>query len=85
MHGDAFLAPFEIDAVVLGPIAEKPLPIALDGAKFFRVQMVEVIGQKLKLGEKLELHVFGQGGHLSRADFIEDDLEHEGFGVKERG
>jgi hypothetical protein len=78
VHGNAFLAPVEVDAVVLCPIAEQPLPIALQDAKFLLVQLVEVFRQELEFGQQVELEVLGQRGHFGGADFIEDDLEHSG-------
>ena len=57
---------------------EETFPIALHRAKFFHVELVEILRQKLEFRQEIELHFLGQGSHLGGADLIENDLKHGG-------
>src|SRR5213080_1059279 len=76
MDLDTFVSLREIDPVIFRAIAIQFFSLTLDDAEPFRVELIQILGQYLKLGQQLELQFLWQRRDLSCAQFVEDDLEH---------
>src|SRR4029077_3004792 len=76
MNLDSFLCLGEVNPVIFGAIAIQLFSSTLDHTEMFGVQTIEVLRQNLKLLEQIELHFLRQRRHLSRAQLVENDLEH---------
>ena len=68
--------PFKIDPVILGPVAMKISAVSCNPAKSIVVDLPEILRQKVKLGQQVELQVFRQHRHFCRADLIKNYLKH---------
>jgi hypothetical protein len=66
----------KVNPVIPATETVKGASIPLDFAEIFSIKGVQVFGEHLKLREKIELEVLGQGTHFGGADGVEDDLEH---------
>src|SRR6476620_1460516 len=58
MHFDAFLGLGEVNTVILRAIAIQLFPLALDHAKAPGIELIQIFGQNLKLGQQLKLQPF---------------------------
>src|SRR5205809_1122994 len=67
----------EINPVIFRAVAIQFFSLAFDDAEPFRVELIQIRGQYLKLGQQLELQFLRQRRDLSSAQFIKDDLEHQ--------
>jgi len=67
MDGDSFRALFEINPVILGPVAVKFFPFPLDDPKPAGVEIIEVLRENLEFGQQLQLERFRQGRHFRGA------------------
>src|SRR6266545_3385700 len=74
---DAFVGLREINPVIFRAVAIQFFSLAFDDAEPFRVELIQIRGQYLKLGQQLELQFLRQRRDLSGAQFIKDDLEHQ--------
>ena len=54
---DAVGMALKIDPVVARPVAVQGTPIARDAAELFPVERIEVAGQKMELGQQVELQI----------------------------
>ena len=81
MDLDAFVGLREINPVIFRTIPIQFFSLALDDAEPSRAELIQILGQYLKLGQQLELQFLRQRRDLGRAQFVEDDLEHDfGYG-----
>ncbi len=74
MHHHLLVRHFKIKSPVLRPETIEGLPVPLDLAKAFIVQMFQIILRHLELIEQLKLFQCVELGNLSRTDFVKDDL-----------
>jgi hypothetical protein len=67
----------KVDPVILCaiPVERPALPRNL--SEPLLIQGVEILRQKMKLREQLELEILRQRSHFGGADLVEDDLEHD--------
>src|SRR5205823_9174115 len=70
VHQDTLAAPLKINAVIVGAITIKTFAFPLDNAERLGIEAVEVVWQKLELGEQLQLKFLRDSGHFGRTDFI---------------
>lgn len=80
MDADAGVDDFEVDAVAFGAEAVEFFAAAGDEAEAFAVGFLEVVWGDFEFGEEVELEQRVELAHFCGADFVEDDLEHDGEG-----
>src|SRR6516162_9095630 len=76
MDKDAFRTLFEINAIVVGSVAKKPLSLALDDPEYFRVQIFKIVRQELELRQQFELKFLRNTRYFGCADLVKDNLIH---------
>jgi len=78
VDADAGVDDFEVDAVAFGAEAVEFFAAAGDEAEAFAVWFLEVVWGDFEFGEEVELEQRVELAHFCGADFVEDDLEHDG-------
>ena len=79
MDEQARLDALEINPVFLRAVAVQIALFAMELAEFFRISLIEVLGQEIEFTEDLQLKHLGQVGQFGGAAIVEDDLEHGGW------
>ena len=76
VYRDALGGTLEINPVIANAITKELFSVALDDAKPLRIGFVPILGEHLKVCQKIQLQRSGERSHFGSTYLVEDDLKH---------